>query len=225
MYRTGDVARTLPDGSIEFCGRIDHQVKIHGYRVELGEIEGALREHADVHDAVVLVREDDSGDKQLVAYVASASDASALREHLKAGLPQYMVPSAFVLLEKLPLTPNGKVDRQALAALPVESREPARDVVAPQTETEKTLVRIWGPLLKVENIGVDDDVFDLGAHSLMAMKALTQIRDAFGVSLELRNLFEHPTIGELAKAIDGLLWMTKANTQNQATSDREEVVL
>jgi amino acid adenylation domain-containing protein len=237
LYRTGDLARCLTDGNIEFCGRIDHQVKLSGYRVELGEIEGALREQGGVQDAVVLAREDESGDKQLVAYVApertnqppymneQTLTPTTLREYLKGRLPQYMVPSAFVLMERFPLTANGKIDRQALAALSVENTEPAQDFVSPRTETEKALAVIWTRLLKVENIGINDDVFDLGAHSLLAMKALTQIRDVFEVSLSLRNLFEHPTLAGLAEIIDGLSWLAKAKTPSEDISDREEIVL
>lgn len=221
LYRSGDLGRCLADGTIEFRGRIDHQVKLHGYRVELGEIEAALRSHADVREAVVLVRED-----QLVAYVApQEADRTTLREYLKERLPQYMVPSAFVVMERLPLTANGKIDRQGLAALSFESAAAARDFVAPRTETEKALAVIWSRLLKVENMGINDDVFDLGAQSLMAMKALTQIRDAFQVSLSLRNLFEHPTVAGLAEIIDGLSWLAKAKAPSPAHGDREEIVL
>jgi amino acid adenylation domain-containing protein len=226
LYRTGDRVRCLPDGNIEFCGRIDHQVKLHGYRVELGEIEGALREQGDVQEAVVLVREDDSGDKQLVAFVApQGADQSTLREYLKERLPQYMVPSAFVVMERLPLTANGKIDRQGLAALSYESAARARDFVAPRTETEKALAVIWSGVLKVEHIGINDDVFDLGAQSLMAMKALAQIRDAFQVTLSLRNLFEQPTVAGLAEVIDGLSWLAKAKAPSPAHGNREEIAL
>jgi amino acid adenylation domain-containing protein len=237
LYRTGDLGRCLPDGSIEFCGRIDYQVKLHGYRVELGEIEGALREHGSVQDAVVLARQDESGDKQMVAYVIASQanqppsvseqvlTPTTLREYLKGRLPHYMVPSAFVLMARFPLTSNGKIDRQALADFSIASKEPSHDFVRPRTETEKALAVIWAELLKVENIGINDDVFDLGAHSLMAMKALTQIRDVFEVNLSLRNLFEHPTVAGLAEIIDGLSWLAKAKTPSQDGGDREEFVL
>ena len=235
LYRTGDLARCLPDGDIEFCGRIDHQVKLHGYRVELGEIEGALREHGDVRDAVVLVREDRSGDKRLLAYVATKPanpalfvdevTSATLRECLKERLPQYMVPSAFVLMERLPLTANGKIDRQALAALSFESPQPGRDFVAPRTQTEKALAAIWSQLLKVENIGVNDDVFDLGASSLLAMRALTRIRDGLEVNLALRNLFEHPTVAALAEIIDGLTALAQPKTTSRDAGEREQFVL
>jgi len=228
MYRTGDLGRMLPEGDIEFCGRGDHQVKVHGYRVELGEIEAALREDERVQDAAVLLR-----DEQLVAFVGSqqtgfspfgeALSSTLLRESLKARLPQYMVPSAIVLLEKLPLTANGKIDRQALAAMPLEAQERTTDYVAPRTETERALAAIWGELLKLDLVGVDDDVFDLGAHSLLAMKALTRIREAFGVNLVLRNLFEQPTVGRLAPVIDGLASL--APSPARGGGEREEIVL
>ena len=226
MYRTGDVARCLPEGDFEFCGRIDHQIKVHGYRVELGEIEAALREQG-AEQAVVLAREDSSGGKQLIAYVTPSRQepAAALRERLKERLPQYMLPAAFVALDTLPLTPNGKVDRQALAALPVVCLQPARDIVAPRNKTEEALCAIWARLLHVDAVSIHDDVFDLGAHSLMAMKALTQIRDAFDVTLSLRTLFEQPTIAGLAEAIDGLSWLARAGTAGETAGDREEVVL
>ena len=216
FYRTGDRARLLPDGNYEFCGRVDHQVKVHGYRVELGEIESALREQ--VPDAVVLLREE-----QLVAYV-TGGERAALRDFLKGRLPPYMVPSAFVFLGKLPLNANGKIDRQALAALPIEAPAPSQRSGAPRTETEKTVAAIWAELLRVEHVGVDDDVFDLGAQSLMAMKALARIRDAFQVNLSLRNLFEHPTVAGLAGAIDGLTWVAKPKA-TAAQGEREEIAL
>jgi acyl-coenzyme A synthetase/AMP-(fatty) acid ligase/acyl carrier protein len=212
-YRTGDRGRMLPDGSIEFCGRVDDQVKVHGYRVELGEIEAALREHA--REAAVLLREE-----QLVAFVAPEADPSALRERLKARLPAYMVPSVLVPMARLPLNANGKVDRQALAALPLERQGCGG---AARTETEKRVAAIWSALLKAE-VGPDDDVFDLGAHSLMAMKALAQIRDQLHVNLSLRNLFEHPTVAGLAEVIDRL-WLTQPRPSSPSRDGREEFVL
>jgi amino acid adenylation domain-containing protein len=223
LYRTGDLARALPDGSLEFCGRIDDQVKLHGYRVELGEIEAALRSLEAVREAAVLARQDPAGDAELVACVATELPAAALREHLKERLPAYMVPCAFVLLERLPLTANGKVDRQALAALAAQRATPARDALAPRTETEKALAALWADLLGVESVGVEDDVFDLGAHSLMAMKALARIREVFGANLALRNLFEQPTIAGLAAAIDALSAVKPRAAAGRGA--REEIVL
>ena len=215
VYRTGDRGRLLADGSIEFCGRVDHQVKVHGYRVELGEIEAALRAHESVRDAVVLLREG-----ELAAFVAPAdADARALKEHLKARLPQYMVPASIALLDKLPLNANGKVDRQALAVFEFQKESKGN---AARSDTEKALAEIWAALLKVESIGVEDDVFDLGAHSLMAMKALTQIRDRFEVNLSLRNLFERPTVAGLAEAVESILL---SRSKPAAQGEREEIVL
>jgi len=216
VYRTGDRGRLLADGSIEFCGRVDHQVKVRGYRVELGEIEAALRAHQGVREAVVLLREG-----ELAAFVAPAgTDPRALKEHLKARLPQYMVPASIALLDKLPLNANGKLDRQALSAFRPEKETRAGS--GPRNETEKALAEIWGALLKVDGIGVDDDVFDLGAHSLMAMKALTQIRERFDVNLSLRNLFERPTVAGLAEAVESILL---SRSKPAAQGEREEIVL
>jgi acyl-CoA synthetase (AMP-forming)/AMP-acid ligase II/acyl carrier protein len=215
VYRTGDRGRLLADGSIEFCGRVDHQVKVHGYRVELGEIEAALRAHESVRDAVVLLR-----DGELAAFVAPAHvEARALREHLKSRLPQYMVPASIALLDKLPLNANGKIDRQALVAFEFQKESKGN---AARNDTEKVLAEIWAALLKVDCIGVDDDVFDLGAHSLMAMKALTQIRERFDVNLSLRNLFERPTVAGLAEAVESIL-LSRSKPAPQG--EREEIVL
>ena len=172
----------------------------------------------------MLVGEDGGGDNRLFACVAGDITPAALREHLKERLPQYMVPGAFVLMDQLPLTANGKLDRQALAALSFESPAPARTLIAPASATEKTLAAIWSELLGVETVSVDDDVFDLGAHSLMAMRALSRVRDAFDVDLALRNLFEHPTVAGLAGIIDGLS-LAAPRTPAHDGGDREEVVL
>ena len=225
LYRTGDLARVLPDGNVEFCGRVDHQVKLHGYRVELGEIESALREHAAVREAAVLARDDGSGDKQLVACIGGDVAPAVLREHLKARLPHYMVPSAFVVMPRLPLTANGKIDRQALAAASTLAGRPARAGAPPRSATEETLVTIWSELLGVERVGLDDDLFDLGAHSLMAMKAVTRMREAFGVDLALRNLFEHPTVAGLAALLDGLASLQAPRAPAVPGGEREEIVL
>jgi acyl carrier protein len=207
MYRTGDLARRLPDGNLEFCGRVDHQVKLHGYRVELGEIEAALRDHESVQEAVVILREEVSGGGRLVACVVpkgshAAASPAAWREFLRERLPQYMLPSAFALMERLPLTANGKVDRQALAAASLDVAAGPERGNAPESATQRALAAIWTELLTIRRIGIHDDVFDLGAHSLVAMKALARIRDAFDVRLSMRNLFEHPTIAGLAGMID-----------------------
>jgi amino acid adenylation domain-containing protein len=205
LYKTGDLARYLPDGNIEFLGRVDHQVKIRGFRVELGEIEAVLEQHPALQEAVVLAREDELGNKQLVAYgVADAGQAptmSELRNFLLERLPQYMVPSTFVTLEALPLTPSGKVDRLALPPPDRFSSELSKAFVAPRTPIEKTLAAIWADILGLEQIGIHDNFFELGGHSLLAIQFLSRVRDAFQVDLPLRNLFNSPTIAGLAMAI------------------------
>jgi len=204
LYRTGDLVRYLPDGNLEFLGRLDHQVKLRGYRIELGEIEAGLLEHGSVGQAVVVAREDVAGDKRLVAYVVAADsvapDAGELRAHLQRSLPDYMVPSAFVVLEVLPLTPNGKVDRKALPA--PEGRPEIAEYVAPRTPTEEVLAGIWSEVLRVERVGVHDNFFELGGHSLLAMRLVARVRDEFKIELPLRALFETPSAGALATRVE-----------------------
>jgi amino acid adenylation domain-containing protein len=229
LYKTGDLARWRPDGIIEYLGRVDTQVKLRGHRIELGEIEATLAAHPDVRSCVVVVREDEAGDKQLVAYVVGArretpaAQAQALRQHLKERLPEVMVPAHVVLLESLPLTRNGKIDRDALPAPAAEDWD-IENVDAPGTNTEKALAAIWTKLLKRERIGIHQDVFDLGAHSLLAMRALSQIRETFRVSVPTRNLFEHPTIAALAAVIDRLSFVA-ADRAGEDRAEREEIEL
>ena len=203
MYRTGDLVRWRSDGELEFLGRIDHQVKIRGFRIELGEVEVALQAHGSVSQAVVVAREDVAGDKRLVGYVVGADgdapDTSELRSHLKRLLPDYMVPSAFVVLEALPLTVNGKVDRKALPA--PEGRPAELEYVAPRTPVEEMLAQIWAEVLGVERVGIHDNFFELGGHSLMAIRVVSRLRDAFSVELPVRVLFEAPSMAELAAAV------------------------
>ncbi|WP_164003037.1 non-ribosomal peptide synthetase, partial [Pyxidicoccus caerfyrddinensis] len=202
LYRTGDKARWLAHGELEYLGRIDFQVKLRGLRIELGEIETALEEVAGVRRAVVLAREDVPGNQRLVAYVVGGAEASegVLREALKARLPQYMVPSAFVALETMPLTSNGKVDRRALPA--PESSASASEYVAPRTPTEEILASLWAALLRVEKVSAQDDFFALGGHSLLATQVVSRVRSSLGVELPLRALFEAPTVAALAARID-----------------------
>ncbi|MGB7498148.1 MAG: amino acid adenylation domain-containing protein, partial [Candidatus Acidiferrum sp.] len=202
MYKTGDLARYLPDGNIEFLGRADHQVKIRGFRIELGEIEAALGQHSAVQKAVVLAREYAPGEKRLVAYVVAESTAEELRRFLKDKLPDHMVPAVFVLLDAFPLLSNGKIDRRALPA-PERSRpELDKAFVSPRTPTEELVAEIWAQLLDLERVGVHDNFFDLGGHSLLATQAVSRIREAFQVEIPLRRLFEVPTVAGLAESIE-----------------------
>ena len=213
MYKTGDVGRFLVDGRIEFQGRSDHQVKIRGYRIELGEIEAALGQHSTVKECVVIVREDVTGDKRLVGYVVATTEqtgaptsihAADLRNSLKERLPDYMVPVAFVVLEKLPLSPNGKVDRKNLPAPDYTRPELAREFLGTRTPTEEVIAGIWAEVLKLDQVGAQDDFFELGGHSLLATQVVSRIRQAFQVELPLRALFEAPTVSRLSQRVAGL---------------------
>ena len=201
MYRTGDRLRWTAAGKLEFVGRVDEQVKVRGFRIEPGEIEAVLTAHAEVREARVIVREDEPGEQRLVAYVVGGADADAMREHLRRSLPEYMVPTAFVALDAIPLTPNGKLDVKALPAPEFGADERH---VAPRTPTEEVLAGIWGSVLGVETVGVHDDIFELGGHSLLVTRVVSRVRDALGVGLPLRALFEGPTVAELAERVDEL---------------------
>ncbi|HMB71008.1 MAG TPA: phosphopantetheine-binding protein, partial [bacterium] len=201
LYRTGDIGRRLPDGDIQILGRTDHQVKVRGFRIELGEIEATLARHATVHEAVALAREDTPGDVRLVAYVVpengAAPDAGELRRHAAETLPDYMVPSAWVPLETMPRTPNGKVDRRALPAPDGTRADLGRDFVAPRTPVEETVAEIWQSVLEVDRVGVRDNFFDLGGHSLLLMPVIDQLKRRLGVKLRPGELIL-PTLGQLA---------------------------
>ncbi|MEL4898615.1 amino acid adenylation domain-containing protein [Crocosphaera sp. Alani8] len=205
IYRTGDLARYLGNGDIEYLGRIDNQVKIRGFRIELGEIETQIAKYGAVKEGVVIAREDQAGDKRLVTYVVAQKELginpSELREFLGEKLPSYMIPSAFVRLEELPLTPNGKIDRKALPA-PQETALSSEEIVLPSTPMEEILAGIWSEILGIEKVGVNSNFFELGGHSLIATRLMSQIRQTFKVDIPLRNLFEKPTIAQLAKEIE-----------------------
>ncbi len=205
LYRTGDLARYLADGNIEFFGRKDDQVKIRGFRVEPGEIETALRQHPGLREAVVAAWEHRPGEKRLVAYVIPANSASVsnveLRSFLKQRLPDYMVPSGFLVLDELPLTRSGKVDRRALPAPDSGHFDSDSDHAAPRNQTEEVIAEIWADVLGVERVGINDNFFDLGGHSLMAARLISRLRDALRIELPLRRLFEEPTVAELAESI------------------------
>jgi len=207
LYRTGDLARYWPDGRIEHLGRMDFQVKLRGFRIELGEIETALRAHPSVREAVVTLREDRPGDRQLVAYVTAqpghSFSAAELRTELRRKLPDYMVPAGFMLLEALPLTPNGKVDRRALPA-PKGERQSGDSLVAPSNENERRIALLWQELLQIPEVGVRDSFFELGGNSLRAMEAIFRINEIFGAKLSLGAFFENPTVASLAAMLPKL---------------------
>ncbi|HVR97637.1 MAG TPA: amino acid adenylation domain-containing protein, partial [Thermoanaerobaculia bacterium] len=196
LYRTGDLASVRGDGTLELQGRIDHQVKIRGFRIEPGEVEAVLAGHPAVRECAVVARQDGPGGVRLVAYVVG--EAGDLREYLRARLPDYMVPSAFISLEALPLTPNGKVDRKALPAPETVSTSAASDSLDP---TEELLAGIWAEVLGLGRVGLHDDFFALGGHSLLATQVMSRVRAVLGVELPLRSLFESPTIAGLARAV------------------------
>ena len=207
LYRTGDLVKFRSDGNIEFLGRLDHQVKIRGFRIEPGEIEVHIARHPSVKDVKVLAREDTPGDKRLVAYVVAESgtsiDTAELQTFLRELLPTYMLPGNVVWMDALPLNPNGKVDRRALP-VPERERGASEDYQAPGTETERGLAAIWSELLGVERIGLQDNFFDLGGHSLMAIRVAAQVQERLGVDVPLRDFFDAPFVKDLAATVDRL---------------------
>ncbi len=214
LYRTGDVARWLPDGMLEYLGRVDRQVKIRGHRIELEEIESVLQTHPDIRGVAVEVREDLPGDKRLVAFIITAPGSTLsvnhLRGFLKEQLPDYMIPSTFVELDALPLTPTGKIDRTALRA-PVNSRAAIlhlkTEYVAPRNPTEQLLAHVWGEILDIKDVGVHDNFFELGGHSLLATQMFSRLRALFQVEPPLRAVFETPTIAGLGQ------WLTEQQSR------------
>jgi len=199
LYRTGDLGRWLPDGTVEYLGRNDFQVKIRGFRIELGEIEAQLARAADVHEVVVLAREDVPGDKRLVAYYQGAAMAEELRALAQANLPPYMVPSAYVRLDSFPLTPNGKLDRRALPA-PEGGAVARRAYEAPNGDTEEKLAAIWADLLQIDQVGRHDNFFELGGHSLLAIQLIERMR-VQNMFVDIRTLFTAHALADLAAAV------------------------
>jgi amino acid adenylation domain-containing protein len=203
LYRTGDMACCMPGGNIEFLGRLDHQVKIRGFRIEQQEIEAVLRQYTGVRETVVLAWEDEPGDKRLVAYIVPNDGqkpmVSALRRFLREKLPEYMVPSAFVTLEALPLMPNGKVDRRALPAPAGLCQELEATHIAPRSEIERTIAMIWQEVLRVEQVGIHDNFFDLGGHSLLLTRVYGKLQKDLNGNLSMMDLFKHPTIAALTR--------------------------
>jgi len=208
LYKTGDLARYLPDGNIEFLGRMDNQIKIRGYRIELGEIEAILKKHPAIYDCVIVAREDFPTNQRLVAYVVTnsrlAPAVDELRRFLKTKLHEFMIPNVFVFTESLPLTPTGKLDRKALPMPDLNYRRSKDSYVAPRTNVENKLIEIWAAVLKTEHIGIHDDFFEIGGHSLLAMQVISRIREAFQIEITVRQLFETPNVEEMAEVIQTL---------------------
>jgi amino acid adenylation domain-containing protein/thioester reductase-like protein len=229
LYKTGDLVRYLPNGSLEFLGRIDSQVKIRGFRIELGEIETVVRQHPTVRDAVALAWEDEPNSQRLVAYIVpqpqQASDVMELQQFLQQKLPKYMVPTAFVVLEALPVTLNGKVNRKALPAPGTANREQENTFSPPRNPLEQQLVSIWSEILRIEQVGINDNFFQLGGHSLLVVRLFARIREAFQVDLPLQTLFEAPTVANLAERLEIARQASSAATVTQAIALKAEAVL
>lgn len=209
LYRTGDLVRHVKDGLLEFVGRSDNQVKVRGFRIEVGEIESVLKQHPAVSQVAVVASADDDGHKRLVAYVVAGKERTPsneeLRNHLRARLPEYMVPAAFLTLDRLPLSRSGKVNRHALPAVSQAKGSELDGYVAPRTPIEEILTAIWAEVLKIERVGVHDNFFDLGGHSLLATQLMSRVRSALQVEVSLRSLFDSPRIADLAQRIEANL--------------------
>jgi acyl-CoA synthetase (AMP-forming)/AMP-acid ligase II/acyl carrier protein len=227
LYKTGDLARWLPDGQVDYLGRLDHQIKLRGQRIELGEIEATLSEHPAIRAAAVTVV-DTGGEPRLVAHLVWRAEPvrqTELRSFLESRLPAAMVPASFVSHDALPLTASGKIDRKALPASDLEEMPRGTDYVAPRTPTETKIAGIWADALGVDAPGIHDDFFDLGGHSLTAVHVVTTLRSAFRVEAAMRHLFERPTIAGLAETID-VLAVSGGNGGRQhddTRGDREEI--
>jgi hypothetical protein len=224
LYRTGDLARYFPDGSIDFVGRKDYQVKIHGFRIEPGEVEAALDGHPDVESAAVVAFSKGGEENALAAYVIARNGkiltAEDLRAYLKQKIPSYLIPAAFMLLEALPLTPSGKIDRKALPRLDQMALSGERNDVAPRSPLEEVLCGIFAAVLDLETVSIYDDFFELGGHSLLAMRLVSQIRSILQVDLPLRRLFEATTPAGLASTL-----MSEPETAIQIAETAELVVM
>ena len=203
-------------------GRVDHQVKIRGFRIELGEIEACLTRHLDVQQAVVVASENHNGDRQLVAYVVSRIreefNTSELRNYLKESLPDYMVPSVYVVMDTLPQTPNGKVDRNALPDPAGQRKEESSPYVSPRTPLEQAIATIWEDVLKVDRVGLDDNFFDLGGHSLLIVKVFNKLKELSQYEFTLVDIFQHPTVGALSSLLGRQSGVNRFSSENQRVS-------
>ncbi|YAG04451.1 Non-ribosomal peptide synthetase [Nostoc sp. DSM 114167] len=230
LYKTGDLARYLLDGHIEYLGRIDYQVKLRGFRIELGEIETALLQHPEVKEAVVIVREDTPNETSLVGYIVAETGQdslqviSQLRRFLKQQLPDFMVPTIFMALEAMPLTPNGKVDRKALPKPDASRPELEANYVAPRTSIEQQIADIWTQVLNVKRVGIYDNFFELGGYSLLGIQVISRMRQALQAEILMSNLFELPTVADLAERVETLRWATQGvqAAESETADDYEE---
>lgn len=230
LYKTGDLARYLPDGHIEYLGRIDYQVKLRGFRIELGEIETALLQHPVVKEAVVIIREDTPNENSLVGYIVAETGEDSLqvilqlRRFLKQQLPDFIVPTIFMALEAMPLTPNGKVDRKALPEPDASRPELEANYVAPRTPIEQEIADIWTQVLNLKRVGIYDNFFELGGYSLLAIQVVSRVRQALQVEILMSNLFELPTVADLAERVETLRWATQdvQAAESETADDYEE---
>ncbi|MFC0513473.1 phosphopantetheine-binding protein, partial [Mucilaginibacter angelicae] len=226
LYRTGDLGRWLADGNIEYQGRLDDQVKVRGYRIELGEIESALNGHSDVSSSVVQALDLGSGERELVAYVVSGTllNVPELRQYLQERLPGYMVPGHYVQLEALPLTANGKVDKKRLPSPAGQELSGGTVYEGARNETEARLIGIWEEVLGRNGIGIHDNFFDLGGHSLKATRLAGHIHKEFGVKVSLRDLFSQTVLVEQAELISSTIWVKNTNNLSHAEIDNEKLI-
>ena len=227
IYRTGDMGRYMPDGNIEFLGRVDHQVKINGQRIELGEIEAVLQQHDLVRAAVVTVTENEPDIKRIVAYIVPSSCQAVtdgqLREYLSRKLPEHMVPSQFILLDRLPLTANGKVDRRALPTINGDRPNLATPYIEPTTKMERELAEIWRELLHLDKVGVADNLFDLGARSIHMVQAHSRLQLLVNSDLRIVTMFQYPTIGSLAKYLGSNIEEPRSTEKVRAQAEMQRV--
>ena len=218
LYRTGDLVKWMPNGNLHFIGRTDHQVKIRGHRIELGEIEQQVSEKDAIGEVAVLVKEDGSGDKQLIAYITSSREESStdIRGYLAARLPEYMVPDSFVQIETFPLTINGKIDKNALSDMEGRQLESKVEYIAPRNETEEKLAAIWEEVLEEEKVGMKDNFFALGGNSIKAIKLLTFINKTFEVDINITDVFNDTTIENIAIKIEFIKGQEKLKDSKEA---------
>jgi acyl carrier protein len=228
LYRTGDLVRYGADGTVEFLGRMDNQVKIRGFRVELGEIKAVLHEHPSVQETAVVVRGNgDSSSKRVVAYVtlhqSGGTQVSELKQFLQGKLPEFMVPSALIVVDRIPLKPSGKIDDAAL--LEFEDQSGEREFSPPQTPLEVELAGLWRQVLGVSRVGREDNFYELGGHSLLATQLVSRVREQYHVALPLRELMGAPTLVDFAEAVQTAMWASRAQQTLGDSADKEEFIM